>query len=206
MRPAVFIDKDGTLVDDVPYNVDPAKVTFGMDAFEGLRMLHRQGYLLVVVTNQPGIAMGLFDYAALSALERFLVDALQAEGIPLTGFMACPHDPAVEACFCRKPRPGLLHQAAAQFDIDLVRSWMVGDILNDIEAGHRAGCRTVFMDVGNETEWVRSPLRTPVHSARTLLEAAQVIVAAEAGTLPAPYLPRDSSPGTFLGDVPRAAA
>jgi histidinol phosphatase-like enzyme len=84
------------------------------------------------------------------------------------------------ACACRKPAPGLLRQAAAEHGIDLAQSWMVGDILDDIEAGRRAGCRTVLLDVGNETVWHRTPLREPHHLCADLLAAAQTIVAQHA--------------------------
>ena len=85
-------------------------------------------------------------------------------------------------CLCRKPAPGLLHQAARTRNLDLARSWMVGDILDDVEAGRRAGCRSVLLDVGHETVWRLSPLRTPHFRAGDLLEAARHIVAAPAGS------------------------
>jgi hypothetical protein len=85
----------------------------------------------------------------------------------------------VGACLCRKPAPGLLRQAARVHAIDLANSWMIGDILDDVEAGRRAGCRSVLLDVGNETEWQLSPLRTPHVRAANLLEAARAIVASD---------------------------
>jgi D-glycero-D-manno-heptose 1,7-bisphosphate phosphatase len=204
MRRAVFIDKDGTLLEDVPYNVDPMKVSFTPDALEGLRLLHQRGFLLVVVTNQPGVAQGNFKQSALLELERFLTARLADAGAPLAGFFACPHRASAYGCSCRKPQPGLLHQAAAKLDIDLLHSWMVGDILNDIEAGRRAGCRTVFMDVGNETEWVMSVLRSPHHRASTLLEAAHRILGDPANRLQAQAGPRlcGRGPTTSAGVQP----
>lgn len=178
---AVFLDKDGTLVDNVPYNVDPAQLRLTPKAIEGLGLLQHHGWSLVLVSNQSGLARGLFDWAALSRLLTALDRLLADEGIRLAGFHVCPHLPAMDperpACPCRKPAPGLLHQAAAAHGIDLRRSWMVGDILDDVEAGRRAGCRTVLLDVGNETEWMLSPLRRPHLRCADLLEAAQAIVA-----------------------------
>lgn len=183
LRPAVFVDKDGTLVEDVPYNVDPALLRFTPHALEGLRLLAERGYPLIVVTNQPGLAYGMFTRAQLTQLQLALAEMLQGEGVPLTDFYACTHAPGpagpVPGCLCRKPAPGLLRQAARTHRIDLQRSWMVGDILDDIEAGRRAGCRTVLLDVGSETVWRMSPLRTPHHRASNLLEAARAIIVAD---------------------------
>lgn len=183
--PAVFIDKDGTLVENVPYNVDPARLQFTPNAVEGLLTLASAGFRLVVVTNQPGIAFHFFDRAALGRLQLALQDKLAAQGVQLAGFYACPHAPAaprMAGCLCRKPAPGLLHQAARALHLDLQRSWMVGDILDDVEAGRRAGCRSVLLDVGNETEWRLSPLRTPHARCSDLLHAARHIVAADTHT------------------------
>jgi D,D-heptose 1,7-bisphosphate phosphatase len=180
-RAAVFLDKDGTLVEDVPYNVDPGLIQLADGAEEALRMLHAAGYLLVVVTNQSGVARGLFEEAALAPVEHRLRVLLGRAGVPLAGLFYCPHHPegSVEAyavdCTCRKPADGLLRQAACEHGIDLARSWMIGDILHDVEAGRRAGCRTILLDVGHETEWALTPLRTPHVVARGLLEAARVV-------------------------------
>jgi len=174
-RPAIFLDKDGTLVEDVPYNVDPAKLRFTPHAFEALRLWRDAGYRLVVVTNQSGIARGLFDRAALERLHDALVERLSQEGVAIDGFFACPHRDEA-GCACRKPRAGLLEEAARALGIDLAASWMVGDILNDVEAGHRAGCRSVLLDVGHESEWVPGAMRSPEHRCANLLEAAHAIL------------------------------
>lgn len=182
---AVFLDKDGTLVDNVPYNVDPARIVLSAGAGEGLRRFVRLGYRLLVVSNQPGVALGRFPEAALDAVGERLAALLEEEGVRLDGFYYCPHHPHgavpgyARSCTCRKPLPGLLERAAARHRIDLRASWMVGDILDDVEAGRRAGTRTVLVDNGNETEWRVSPLRMPdlvvpnLHAAAMLVEAAQ---------------------------------
>jgi D-glycero-D-manno-heptose 1,7-bisphosphate phosphatase len=184
-RRAVFIDKDGTLVENVPYNVDPRKLVFTPGAVRGLQWLADAGYTLVVITNQPGIALGRFKRADLDALAHALTERLADAGIALAGFYACPHrpaslaDPGGTACFCRKPAPGMLQRAARELNLSLAHSWMVGDILDDVEAGQRAGCRTVLLDVGNETEWRFSPLRTPTLRARDVRQAAAAMLAAD---------------------------
>ena len=178
---AVFLDKDGTLVDDVPYNVDPALLVLAQHAGPALRLLRSLGYRLYVVSNQSGVARGRFGEDALPPLFARLEAMLAQEGVTLDGVFWCPHHPqgmiarhAID-CACRKPQPGMLQQAAARHDIDLAASWMVGDILDDVEAGRRAGCRTVLIDNGNETEWLLSPQRMPHLSVPDLLAAAQGI-------------------------------
>ena len=183
-RRAAFIDKDGTLIDDVPYNVDPARGTLLPGVTEGLRMLQRAGYVPVIVSNQPGVALGHFEYSALRAIE-LRIDALTgAAGVTIAAYAWCPHHPAgvrpgyAVACECRKPAPGLLFDAAAQHGLDLRESWMIGDILDDIEAGHRAGCRAVLVDRGGETQWQRGPGRTPEAVVTRFDQAAAFVLAA----------------------------
>lgn len=179
---AIFLDKDGTLIDDVPYNVDPALIRLSWNAGPALQLLQEAGYRLIVVTNQSGVARGLFTEAALEAVHARLIELLAQYGVQLDGFYYCPHHPdgAVNryaiACTCRKPMPGLLMRAASEHGIDLTQSWMIGDILNDVEAGHRAGCRSLLVDNGNETEWDQGPLRTPEFSVPDLYAAAALIV------------------------------
>lgn len=194
LRPAVFFDKDGTLVIDVPYNVDCARICVAPGAFEAARRLSDAGYLIVIVSNQSGVARGYFSAAEVHQVSEYLHELLRAESVPLAGFYFCPHHPegAVREysiqCDCRKPAPGLLQQAAANLGIDLSRSWMIGDILDDIEAGHRAGCRSILCDVGSETQWQRSPLRTPDHIVADLGAAADCILSPASELTIEPYL------------------
>lgn len=179
---AVFLDKDGTLIEDVPYNVDPELFKLTPGAIEGLRLLQKAGYKLIVITNQSGVARGYFPESALIAVEDGLRQLLAQEGICLEGFYYCPHHPDgvipefAMVCECRKPAPGLLLQAADKQNINLHSSWFIGDILNDVEAGHYAGCKTILINNGNETEWELSPIRTPDFMVADLIKAAQVIL------------------------------
>lgn len=182
-RAGVFVDKDGTLVKNVPYNVDPALVRFESGALAALAELAAAGYAIAIITNQSGIARGLFPVEAFEQLGQVLQRQLFEEaGVQLEGIHFCPHAPDAHgnpACACRKPMPGLLHRAAQAHGLDLRRSWMVGDTLDDVEAGHRAGCRSILYDSGGETEWRKAPLREP-HAqlsswhkvARTILDSA----------------------------------
>jgi D-glycero-D-manno-heptose 1,7-bisphosphate phosphatase len=147
-RPAVFLDRDGVLnrahvVDGVPHppdSVQQLELLPGVE--EACRRLREAGLLLIVVTNQPDVARGTQTLQEVEALNRELGSRL-----PLDEIRVCPHDDADE-CECRKPAPGMLLDAARERGIDLERSVMVGDRWRDVEAGRRAGCKTVFIDWG----------------------------------------------------------
>ncbi len=182
LKRAVFLDKDGTLIENVPYNVDRTRIRLRPGAVDALLLLVGLSYELIVVSNQPGVAMGLFPHGALAAVEEHLNDLFLTHGFKLADCYWCPHHPEgvvadyAITCGCRKPLPGLLHAAAAEHGIDLAESWLIGDILDDVEAGKRAGCRTVLLDVGSETEWQRGALREPDIVAKDLLGAAEAIM------------------------------
>ena len=184
VKRAVFVDKDGTLVENVPYNVDPARVRLLPGTLDGLRALQQVGFRLFVVSNQAGVALGRFAPEALSVVETRLSELVAAGGVRLDGYAWCPHHPQgsvaayAVACECRKPQPGMLRDLARAHDIALAQSWMVGDILDDVEAGHRAGCRAVLVHRGGETEWRRGPGREPDAIVASFDEAARVIVGA----------------------------
>lgn len=182
---AVFLDKDGTLVEDIPYSVDPERMRLLPGAGAALRVLAGAGFNLFVVSNQSGVARGFFPECALRRVEARLTDLLADERVDLAGFYYCPHHPdgvirrhALE-CMCRKPKPGLLFHAATEHHIDLSRSWFVGDILDDVEAGHAAGCATVLVDSGGETEWLFGPGRIPDEYTTSLEGAAAAILSAD---------------------------
>jgi D-glycero-D-manno-heptose 1,7-bisphosphate phosphatase len=185
MNKAVFLDKDGTLIEDVPYNCDPERIRLMPGGARALRLLHSRGFHLIVVSNQAGVARGVFPEKALQDVEARLHALFADAGVPLQGFYYCPHHPAgtvpnfTMTCRCRKPEPGLLLRAASKHGIDLVRSWMIGDILDDVEAGRRAGCRTVLIHNGHETEWRMSFKRWPEYWAQDLIEAAGHILTAD---------------------------
>jgi histidinol-phosphate phosphatase family protein len=148
---AVFLDKDGTLVENVPYNVDPALVRLVPGAGAALRMLREAGFRLFVVSNQSGVARGYFPIDALDAVERRVRELLAEEGVAIEAFRWCPHHAEgtvaeyAIACECRKPRPGMLLDLAREHALDLAASWMIGDSEADDAAGHAAGCRTALV-------------------------------------------------------------
>ena len=171
---AVFIDKDGTLVHDVPYNVDPRYIRLTAGAGAALRNMKNVGYKLIVISNQSGIARGLFEEKDLFPVNRRIQSLLAEYDVSIDAFYYCPHGPT-EGCQCRKPMPDMILRAARDQHVCLQTSWMIGDILNDVEAGNRAGCRTIHLDNGNETEWVRGNYRKPMYSVTDWMEAAEIV-------------------------------
>lgn len=182
MQKAIFLDKDGTLVTDIPYNVNTSVVRLEKGVLEGLTALQTSGYLLVIISNQPGISMGLFSQNESEYLINYMRDLFAKYGISITGFYYCPHKPVKKDeeekpnCTCRKPEPGLIIKAAKELNINLNESWMIGDILNDVEAGSRAGCRTILINNGNETEWEMNLVRMPDYLAGDFQDASEYIL------------------------------
>jgi histidinol-phosphate phosphatase family protein len=147
-----------------------------------LRRLQDAGYLLIVVSNEPGVAQGRVPASALTLVEARIDELLAPYGVVISGYFWCTHHPAgarvvgATACTCRKPRPGLLLEAAGIQRIAREQSWMIGDILDDVEAGVRAGCRAVLVDRGGETRWRAGRLRTPSAIVYDFADAAAFIV------------------------------
>jgi histidinol-phosphate phosphatase family protein len=143
-RRAVFLDRDGTLIADLGYPRDPAGVCLLPGAGEALARLRREGFLLILVSNQSGVGRGLIHPAELEAVHRRLEECLAAFDVRLTAAYYCLHAPEA-ACDCRKPAPGLLLRAAREHALELARCVLVGDKPSDVAAGQRAGCRTILL-------------------------------------------------------------
>ena len=143
--PAVFLDRDGTLIEDVGYPSDPDHVRPIAGAIEGLRRLDAAGFPLVVVSNQSGIGRGLVSPDAAAAVEERFVADFAAAGVSFAGVHVCPHRPD-EGCRCRKPMPGMLLDAARDIGIALGNSFVIGDKRSDVEAGKRAGCGSILLN------------------------------------------------------------
>jgi D-glycero-D-manno-heptose 1,7-bisphosphate phosphatase len=143
--PAVFMDRDGTLIEEAGYLDNLDRLAFFPSTVDALRLLGRAGFRLVVVTNQSGIALGLFDEPFVRGTHDALHARLDAAGARIDGWYFCPHHPAGQVaaltmtCGCRKPAPALAHQAAADLGIDLARSWMIGDRWGDVQMAANAG-------------------------------------------------------------------
>ena len=147
MRPAVFLDRDGTLNENPPrgdFVRRPEDLRLLKGVPRALRSLREAGYLLVVASNQSGISKGLMSSEAVAAVNARLGELLAPEGVSLDGIYVCPHS-SEALCDCRKPKPGLLLRAARELGIDLARSWMVGDSARDVAAARAAGVRAMFV-------------------------------------------------------------
>jgi histidinol-phosphate phosphatase family protein len=140
--PAVFLDRDGTVIRDASYPRDPGEVSLLPGAVEALSTIAASGFRIVVVSNQSGIGRGLVSPEEADAVHDRFAAVLQEAGVRIDGAYYCPHSPD-DGCDCRKPAPGLLLRAAEELDIDLASSIMVGDKDSDLEAGRRAGCSAV---------------------------------------------------------------
>ena len=177
IRKAVFLDRDGVLNRAImrqgkatsPRSLAELEILAGVEP--ACRKLRTAGFSLVVVTNQPEIARGIQTFETLDAINHLLQTELEIDSVRV-----CPHDDS-DGCVCRKPKPGMLLEAAAELRIDLVGSFLVGDRWRDVEAGQRAGCRTIFIDGGYEE--LRGAC--PDFTARSLAEAAEWILGEETG-------------------------
>lgn len=196
MHRAVFLDRDGTLNHDPGYIHRPEAFILLPGVQEAVRTLNEAGYLAVVVTNQAGIARGYYTEEDLCAVHRKLRDEVAAEGGRLDGIYHCPHHPAAgdgpltRACFCRKPAPGMIYRAALDLEIDLGRSFMIGDREGDLEAGRRAGCRTILVLTGEgrttQKEIERAGGMQPDRVFETLIDAVRWIIPTESPERSAP--------------------
>ncbi len=179
LRSAVFLDRDGTINEEHGYLREPEAVTLLPTVCEALAQLNVLSIPVIIVTNQSALGRGLMSKAEFEAVNAALWRALQACGTHYDALYYCPHTPDCEPlCACRKPQPGLLLQAAEDFNLDLSRSYIIGDKQSDLDAGYAAGCRAVLVRTGFGEETYRAlpqQPQQPDYVAATLLEAVQWI-------------------------------
>lgn len=144
MSTAAFLDRDGTVARDVPYCSRPEDFELFPGVIRSTKLLRECGLKVILITNQSGIGRGYFTWQNLERIHRKLRQELARGGTSIDAIYCCPHHPD-DGCQCRKPKPGLLFQAAQEMKIDLSRSYVVGDSISDVEAGQRAGCRTILI-------------------------------------------------------------
>ena len=189
MRRAVFIDRDGTISEEVGYINHPARFRVFPFAAAAVKHLNENGWLAIVVTNQAGVARGYFSEDMIQTVHAEMTKELESSGARLDAVYYCAHHPSVGEppyrfdCDCRKPKPGLILRAAKDFDIDLAESWMAGDRYSDVELARNAGVKSMLVMSGyGRGEWEHqrgSWTEQPDLVAENLLEAVRVIVAKE---------------------------
>jgi D-glycero-D-manno-heptose 1,7-bisphosphate phosphatase len=155
VRRGAFLDRDGTLIEEAGYLDRLERLAFFPYTVDAIRLLNRSGLAVIVTTNQSGVARGLIDEAFVGAAHHYIADTLALGGARVDGFYYCPHHPhgTIEAyrrsCDCRKPQPGLLRRAARDLDLDLSRSFVVGDRADDLQAGIAVGARRALVRTGH---------------------------------------------------------
>jgi histidinol-phosphate phosphatase family protein len=181
MQPAVFLDRDGTILDELGYLTPDSTLHVYPYSLDAIRVLSTSGFRVIVITNQGGIALGLYDAAFVDRTHAALDARIAAGGARVTAWYYCPHHPEgvvpslTGACECRKPGTGLVTRAAREHGIDLTRSWVVGDQWRDIEVAHRTGARSVLVRTGNGA---RAEETWPTDIERPTLVADNLIAAA----------------------------
>lgn len=172
-KPAVILDRDGTLIVDRIYANDPEAIEYLPGVFEALRLLRDHGFVFCVATNQSGVPRGLVDVRNLDEIHRRIQAKFSSEGVNFLSFHSAPYMTDNDHIF-RKPNPGMLLEAASWYNLDLSRSWMVGDRMTDVEAGHRAGCRSVLLGAGDDLD---SAIYAPpeIHAPHLLFAAYEMI-------------------------------
>jgi D-glycero-D-manno-heptose 1,7-bisphosphate phosphatase len=189
-RPAVFIDRDGTISEEVGYVNHPSRFRLYPYSEEAIRILNENGWLSIVVTNQAGVARGYFSEDVILKIHEQLQRDLQSASAQLDGIYYCAHHPSVGEppykmdCDCRKPKAGLINRASKDYQIDLAASWMVGDRYSDIALARNAGLRSAFVLSGygrGEWEYQRHSWKhQPDLVCENLLEAVKSIVSPSA--------------------------
>lgn len=174
-KPAVFLDRDGTLIEEANYLSRPEQLKLFAFAAAAVRLLNENGFLVVLITNQSGIGRGFFNENDLRAIHEKLVADLAAQNARLDAIYFCPHAPEND-CVCRKPKTGMIRQALVDFSIDLENSWVIGDKAIDVELGFNAGTKTALVLTGYGISEREKLSEKPDFVAGNLLEAAEKII------------------------------
>jgi D-glycero-D-manno-heptose 1,7-bisphosphate phosphatase len=190
MNPAVFIDRDGTILDELGYLLPVSTIHLYPYSIDAIRLLGRAGYTVIVITNQGGIGLGMYDAAFVDRTHALLSERFEAGGARVDGWYYCPHHPEAVVpelkciCECRKPAAGLVTAAARDLQIDLARSWVIGDQWRDIEVAHRTGAKSILVRTGYgqslETNWPTHIAHPTLISDNLMSAAAHILTSASA--------------------------
>lgn len=179
----VFLDRDGTIIVERDYLADPALVELEAGAVQGLQRLHAAGFVLIVLTNQSGIARGYFDLATAERVNARVAALLAEAGVPVAGWYICPHGDG-DDCACRKPQPGLAHDAARDLGLDIAGAWVIGDKMSDVGLAEAFGGRGILVTTGHGAGAVAAAQASGVPVVTDLNSAADVILGPHAVTSP----------------------
>ena len=172
LRPAVFLDRDGTIIDDIGFLADPEGIYFYPGVPEALKRLQDRGYLLVVITNQSGIGRGYFNEETALSVNLTMVRLLKEKGVALAAIYYCPHHPE-DNCRCRKPELLMVQRAQHDLGIDPSRSWVMGDIDKDVRTGLKAGVRPILVETGKVE---KGDVPADIKRCETVVEAVRFIL------------------------------
>jgi D-glycero-D-manno-heptose 1,7-bisphosphate phosphatase len=190
MRPAAFLDRDGTILDELGYLTPASTIVIYPWSGDAIRLLKRAGYAVVMITNQGGIGLGLYGHDFVKSTHQGLSAQFADAGAEIDAWYYCPHHPdaVVEEyrvkCECRKPATGMLRDAARDLDLDLSASWVVGDQWRDVQLAHAGGLRSVFLRTGHgryqEATWPAG-VAPPTETSDNLMAAVSVILERDHG-------------------------
>ncbi len=174
MNKAVFLDRDGVIVNESNYNkIEQLELIKG--SAEAIKLLNENNLLAIIVTNQAGIAKGYFTENDTMLFNDKLKDELEKQDAYIDAIYYCPHHPDLN-CKCRKPKSGMLYTAKRKFDIDLTQSFMIGDKITDIEAGDNVGCKTIMVMTGYGKENINIKTNKRYYVAEDLYNAVEFII------------------------------
>jgi len=182
MQRAVFLDRDGTIIEDIGYLAECSGIKFLPKVVEAIKLLNGNGFKVIIVTNQAGVARGYFTEETVKAINQYIQESLARQGALIDMIYYCPHhvegiiEEYRKECYCRKPNPGMIEEAIREFGIDCGSSFVIGDKISDIEAGYRAGCKTILLAGKDPLNDEREIAMTSDHISPDLYEAAKWLV------------------------------
>ncbi len=182
MNKAVFLDRDGVIVEDIGYLGKHSDIRFLPKVGKAVKLLNKSGFKVIVVTNQSGVARGYFTEQTVRGINKHIQESLAEQGAFIDRMYYCPHhlEGTLEEyrrdCHCRKPNPGMIEAAVRDFGIDAGKSFLIGDKISDIEAGHRAGCKTILLQGRGAPKRDEETASTSNLVAEDLYEAAKRLI------------------------------
>ncbi len=177
---ACFLDRDGVLIEEGNYISSPSDVSIFHETIQALKILRKNGFKIIVITNQGGVAKGYYKEKSILDVHREIDRQLATAKLKIDKYYYCPHHPEGTvkkysiACRCRKPAPGLIFNAAKDFDIDLSKSFLIGDKISDIEAAQNAGCSAILVKTGHGQEHIGEAETKNIIMTKNILEAVKL--------------------------------